>query len=77
MRLVEVTDEETAKDFLRVPIILYGNDTSWIRPLDRDIEQVFDPRENKLLRRGECVRWVLDDAEGTLIGRIAAFVNPE
>lgn len=54
---------------------IYRNDPNWIRPLDKDIEEVFDPGRNKLFRDGECSRWILVDEAGTVIGRIAAFVS--
>ena len=47
----------------------------YIRPLDKDIDQVFDPKKNKAFRQGEAARWILKDEEGRLLGRIAAFVN--
>lgn len=75
MQLIEVTDKQTAREFLLLPVRLYRNDPNWIRPLDKDIEQVFDPKRNKAFRHGEAVRWILQDAAGTTIGRVAAFVN--
>jgi hypothetical protein len=77
VRLIEVTDNKTAKEFIRVPIVIYNGDPNWIRPLDRDIRAVFDPGQNKLLRSGQCIRWIATDDGGKLIGRIAAFVNPD
>lgn len=80
MQLIEVTDKKTAKDFIRVNVELNKNDPNYIRPLDKDINEIFDPKKNKAFRSGEVTRWILkDDASpgpaGKLIGRIAAFVN--
>ena len=75
MQLVEVKDKQSAKEFLQVAVLLYKDDRNWIRPLDKDIEQVFDEKKNKAFRHGEVIRWVLKNADGKLIGRIAAFVN--
>jgi hypothetical protein len=75
MQLVEVKDKQSAKEFLQVAVLLYKNDENWIRPLDKDIEQVFDEKKNKAFRHGEAVRWVLKNTDGKLIGRIAAFAN--
>lgn len=75
MKLIEVTDKAARKEFLRLPIRLYKNDPNWIRPLDQDIESVFDPKKNKNFRQGECARWLLYDEKGTAIGRVAAFFN--
>ena len=43
--------------------------------MDKDINDVFDPKKNKAFRFGECARWLLKDKMINLIGRIAAFVN--
>lgn len=75
MLLTEVSSRKTAKKFLKVPRIIYRNDNNWISHLDRDIESTFDPGENPLFKTGEVIRWVLKDASGNLIGRVAAFVN--
>jgi hypothetical protein len=48
---------------------------AYIRPIDKEINEVFDPERNKAFRHGEVTRWILKDDEGRLIGRIAAFVN--
>ncbi len=73
----EVKTEADKKAFLQVAIDIYKNDSSWIRPLDKDIEEVFHPEKNKFFKRGECTRWLLDDGNGKYIGRIAAFVNKQ
>lgn len=74
MDLVQVLDKRFAKKFLEVPITIYKNDPNFIRPLDKDVNDVFDPKKNKAFRFGECARWLLKDND-ILIGRIAAFVN--
>ena len=74
-KLIEVTDKRTRKQFLQVPVSLYKNEKKWIRPLDQDIELVFDPAKNKLFRNGEAIRWILVNRKGELIGRIAAFYD--
>ncbi len=75
MNLIEVTRKEHIREFIRLPLRLYKSYPSWIRPLDADIEQVFDPKKNKTFRKGEAVRWILQDDNGTTIGRVAAFIN--
>ena len=75
MEIIPVTDTSTAKAFLQTAMVIYKNDPNWIRPLNKDINEVFDPNKNKAFRFGEAIRWILKDADGKLIGRIAAFVN--
>ncbi|WP_343701155.1 hypothetical protein [Chitinophaga sp.] len=75
MQLIVVENEKTARQFLDVHVELNREQDGWIQPLDKDIEEVFDPARNKAFRSGECIRWVMTDAQGRLAGRIAAFVN--
>lgn len=75
MQLIPVTDKTTAQQFLQVAVVLHKNDPNWIRPLDKDIDEVFDAAKNKTFRFGKVIRWILKDDAGKLIGRIAAFNN--
>ena len=75
MQLIAVKDPISAKDFIRVNVELNKANKAYIRPIDKEINEVFDPEQNKAFRHGEATRWVLKDDEGQLIGRIAAFVN--
>jgi hypothetical protein len=75
MELILVNDKQTARQFLDVHVQLNKHYEGWIRPLDKDINDVFDPEKNKTFRFGEAVRWILKDDKGQLAGRIAAFVN--
>jgi hypothetical protein len=74
-QLLQVLDKSLEKKFLSVPLFIYKNDSNFIRPLDKDVNDVFDSEKNKAFRFGECSRWILTDNDGHLIGRIAAFVN--
>src|ERR1035438_4441635 len=75
MQLLTVSDSQAAKDFLAVPLTLYKDDPNFIRPINKDVNDVFDPEKNKAFRFGECTRWLLKDDQDNLIGRIAAFVS--
>lgn len=75
MQLIKVSDKQIANDFIRVNIEINKNDPNYIRPLEKDINEVFDPQKNKSFRFGEVIRWVLRSDGGNLIGRIAAFTN--
>ncbi|MFN6943807.1 MAG: hypothetical protein ACK4ND_02595 [Cytophagaceae bacterium] len=75
MKLIEVKTLTEAREFLLLPVKLYKNDPHWIRPLDKDIEGIFDPNVNKYFRHGEAIRWILQDDKGETIGRVAAFIN--
>ncbi len=73
--LVEVSNPQQVRQFLDLPLTIYKDDPNWIRPLDKDIEEVFDPHKNKAFRQGKCERWLLLDEKREVIGRIAAFTN--
>jgi len=76
MRLVEVKDNKTQKDFVQFPKGLYKDHAEWIAPLDSDINGIFDPKENEAFSRdGHAIRWMLYDSNSKSIGRIAAFHN--
>jgi len=75
MKIEEVTTPVQRREFLMLPVQLYKNEKNWIRPLDKDIESVFDPEQNKFFRQGECIRWLLRNDRGEVIGRVAAFIN--
>jgi GNAT superfamily N-acetyltransferase len=74
MILKEVGGDKALKRiFLEFPVSLYSSDPNWIRPLDQDIEGVFDSNKNLHLKKGEAIRWILFDENENPIGRVAAF----
>jgi len=77
MKVNEVVDRSSEKDFFRTSRIVYKNDPNWIPHLRQDIQKIFDPKKNKLFVGGAAKRWVIYDDNGNLSGRIAAFINPK
>lgn len=79
MRAVLVNDPSSLKDFHRVPEIIYASDKNYIPHLKQDIDKIFDPKKNKLLRQknGKASRWIFFNKNNQLIGRIAAFIHPK
>lgn len=75
MQLIEVTNEQLAKDFIRVNVLINKGNPNYVRPLNKDVHDVFDREKNKTFRFGNVIRWILKNDEGELIGRIAAFTN--
>ncbi len=75
MRITEVNTQQHINEFLLLPTRLYKDVPQWIRPLDKDIENVFQAEKNKTFRHGECIRWILQSDEGKTIGRVAAFID--
>jgi len=75
MQLIAVTTPALARDFIKVNVQINKPHPNYIRPLDKDVEEVFDEKKNKTFRHGKCIRWILKDDAGNHIGRIAAFTN--
>jgi hypothetical protein len=75
MHIQVVNTDALAKIWLHFPIELYKNDSQYIRPLDKDIVDVFDEKKNKFYKQGVCERWLIKDANNILVARIAVFVN--
>ncbi|MEP6466696.1 MAG: hypothetical protein ABJB05_10345 [Parafilimonas sp.] len=75
MQLIEVNNTGAAKDFIKVNVLMNKNNSNYIRPLDSEVDDVFDTLKNKAFKYGDIKRWVLKDDNNKLIGRIAAFTN--
>lgn len=73
MQIVEVNYPELDKVFCQVNADLNKFNPNYIRPLDNEVLQVFDPLKNKLFKDGNAKRWLLKNEAGQWIGRIAAF----
>ncbi len=75
MRIINVNDRKTSKQFLDVARIINKNDSVWVCPLDSAIEAVFDPASNPYFSHGEAQRWILLNDNDKPCGRIAAFID--
>lgn len=75
MKIIPVNNKRTEKLFIAMALPLYATDPNYIRPLDSDVEAVFDPAKNQLFKNGECARWLVQDSSFRTVGRIAAFYD--
>lgn len=75
MKIIKVNDSKTKKKFLETAKIIYKADNVWVCPLDNEIEAIFDPAKNPYFKHGEAERWILQDENNNLTGRIAAFID--
>lgn len=75
MRIDLVQNDAQAKEWLLFPLEIYKDDPCYIRPLDKDIEDVFNPATNKFFKFGDCERWSLKNEQDIMIGRIAVFTS--
>jgi hypothetical protein len=75
MKIIKVSCRKTRKKFLDVARVLYKNDKIWVCPFNNEIEAIFDAEKNPYYKHGEAERWILEDDNNVLIGRIAAFID--
>ena len=75
MRVTEVNDSRSRKRFLNMVDNIYKGDTTYVRPLDQEIESVFDPGRNSFFQHGQATRWILENDNGEVVGRVAAYIN--
>jgi hypothetical protein len=75
MLITEVNDKATAESFIMINVLINKDNTNYIRPLNHEINEVFDAAKNKAFKNGKAKRWILHDDNRNLIGRIAAFVS--
>lgn len=73
--LTEVKTKKEIMQWLDFPAKLYKKDPHYVRPLDNEVENIFDRSKNKLFRKGDATRYILKDGKGNVIGRIAAFYD--
>ena len=61
MQLIEVNSQKLEKEWVLFPVNLYRNDPSYIRPIDREVMDVFDPKVNIFYSYdgSETIRWLL------------------
>jgi len=86
MNFIEVQTKQHKKEFNDFAARLYKDNPYWIRPLNKDIEIVFDETKNPLFKqtggknseiKAQAIRWLLQNNRGETVGRIAAFINPK
>jgi hypothetical protein len=75
MEIIEVTHKPSRREFLNMVDTVYKGDKFYVRPLDQEIELVFNPGTNSFFNHGEAARWILKDDKGVVTGRVAAFIN--
>src|SRR5882762_4902826 len=56
MQLIPITTSSQAKEFIQANVQLNRQHPAYIRPIDAEIDEVFDPVKNKAFRHGEVTR---------------------
>ena len=71
----EVKSTATKNAFAAVVHTIYKNDPEFIYPIEKQIENIFNPEKNPCFQYGTASRWIIKDDKGNVAGRIAAFIN--
>lgn len=74
IKIITVEDDKQKEEFLNFAARLYSNDVNYIRPLDQDIECIFDNTKNNLFADGQCQR-LLFEINNQTVGKVAVFIN--
>ncbi|MEM8968970.1 MAG: hypothetical protein AAGE93_21310 [Bacteroidota bacterium] len=61
--------------FRQLPYQIYQNDPNWVPHIRQEVEAVFDPNKNTFFTHGQAERWIMRNASGEVVGRVAAFIN--
>lgn len=75
MKVLKVVSDRHRKEFLDFPARIFSHDKNYIRPLDKDVEDVFDSKKNRNFRNGESERFLFVNDQNETVGKIAVFIN--
>jgi len=73
MKVIEVNTPELDHSFVTINALINKDNPNYIRPIDKEVLDTFNPSKNKLFKDGAAKRWIVQDQTGKTIGRIAAF----
>ncbi|NNE70980.1 MAG: hypothetical protein HKN29_11545 [Rhodothermales bacterium] len=73
VRPVEGRRERAA--FIDFPFRLYREDPYWVPQLRMDTKKLLNPKKNAFFEHGDMQLFLAWDAEGRVVGRIAAIIN--
>lgn len=72
--LIEVQQTKDWKYFHQAPRSVYKNNPHYIYPLEKDVQDIFNPAVNKRFEHGEARCFALLE-NGKAVGRIAVFID--
>ncbi len=71
----EIISNSDSKKWTMFGPELYSGFENYVPHLKQDIEKVFNPEKNRAFKTGTAKRWLAQDEEGKIIGKIAAFTS--
>ena len=75
MKVIHVVSKESALEFLKFPNLLFAHDKNYIKPIDQNINNIFNPQKNKFFKLGKCERFLFKNEDDETIGKIAVFMH--
>ncbi|MCX6836016.1 MAG: GNAT family N-acetyltransferase [candidate division Zixibacteria bacterium] len=76
VKQILVRDRRAFAQFVDLTRRLYAGNPAWVQPLTREVRRKLDPSTSAFYRYGTLQLLGLFNAEGNLLGRIAAIMNP-
>lgn len=70
-----VASRRDLRRFVDFPYAFYRENRFWAPPLRRDVARALDPRRSAFFEHGRIQPFLAEDAEGRVLGRVAAIVN--
>lgn len=75
VRINPVSSRKDRKAFIQFPYDLYRDCDVWVPPLRMDTAKLINPRKNAFFEHGDMGLFLARNAEGVVVGRIAAIRN--
>lgn len=72
-----VTSAKDRKRFIDFPYTFYLDKKYWVPPLRMDTAKVLNPKKNPFYEHGSIDLFLAEDANGNVLGRVAAIINGE
>ena len=76
MKTIVVDSKRDSKRFIQLPSLLYSKEKVWIKPIEKEVEKIFDVFSKDYPKQTLHKRWLIEQ-KGKLIGRIAAFAKKD
>ncbi len=74
IKIVELNDKKTLKDFVELPYKLYKNNKYWVPPIKADEKKALLPEKNPAYEFSKVKFW-LAYKDGKCVGRIGGIIN--
>lgn len=73
--ILEVQTEADLRRFVEFPFRLYSDDAMWVPPMKNEEMGMLRPSDNPSFSFCDIHMWMVQDADGVCVGRIATIIN--